>query len=149
MRGRPWRAGARTAARTAGDGGAERGAFGGTVPFEFWVWLLTSTVTFGLITIYGVATLQYRLGEQALEIVALGVPFRVIRYADITAVRMGGSLWCEHWVTFRLGNRITLHLREGRRREIVITPPDADAFFRRLRSHVPSAAPPEAEASSP
>ncbi|MBI2455931.1 MAG: hypothetical protein HYV46_07325 [candidate division NC10 bacterium] len=94
--------------------------------FEFWVWLLTTAAAMGVITLYGVATLKFRLGEEALEILALGVPFRT-------------SLFNEHWVSFRLGNRITLHLRRGKRRAIVITPPDPGAFLLSLRSRLQDA----------
>ncbi len=101
--------------------------------FEFWVWLLTSGAAFAAITLYGVATLQFRLGEETLEILALGVPFRTIPYADIQSADRGGSLLHEHWVTFRLANRVTLHLRQGRRRAVVITPPDPETFLRDLQ----------------
>ncbi|MBI2563543.1 MAG: hypothetical protein HYW08_14410 [candidate division NC10 bacterium] len=107
--------------------------------FEFWVWLLTTAAAMGVITLYGVATLKFRLGEEALEILALGVPFRTIRYEDIQSADLGGSLFNEHWVSFRLGNRITLHLRRGKRRAIVITPPDPGAFLLSLRSRLQNA----------
>lgn len=104
--------------------------------FEFWVWLLTTGAALGVITVYGVATLRYRLGHEGLEILALGVPFRTISYADIQSAHRGGSLRNEHWVTFHLANRITLHLRRGRRRAIVITPPDPEAFLQDLQSRL-------------
>jgi hypothetical protein len=100
---------------------------------EFWVWLLTTGAAGGAITMYGIATLTFRLGDQALEVVALGVPFRRIPYADIESADRGGSLFREHWASFRLKSRITLHLRRGKRRTIVITPPDPDAFLLDLR----------------
>lgn len=103
---------------------------------ELWVWLLTTGAAAGAITVYGIATLTFRLGDHALEIVALGVPFRSIPYADIESVHRGGSLLREHWASFRLRNRITLRLRRGRRRTIVITPPDRDAFLFDLRSRL-------------
>lgn len=106
---------------------------------EFWVWLLTAGGTLGAITVYGIATLRFRLGEEALEIRALGVSFRTIPYADIQSADRGGSFLCEHWASFRLGNRITLRLRRGRRRAVVITPPDPDAFLLDLRSRLPIA----------
>lgn len=107
--------------------------------FEFWVWLLATAAALGAITVYGVATLKFRLGEEALEILALGVPFRTIRYEDIQSADRGGSLFNEHWVSFRLGNRITLHLRRGKRRAIVITPLDPGAFLLSLRSRLQDA----------
>ena len=107
---------------------------------EVWVWLLTTGAALGAITLYGMATLTFRLGDHTLEIVALGVPFRTIQYAEIQSAERGGSLFREHWVSFRLNNRITLHLRRGKRRSIVITPPDPDAFLLDLRSRL-SAAP--------
>jgi hypothetical protein len=103
--------------------------------FEVWVWLLTSAVAFGVMVAWGIAGMRYRLGQEALEIVVLGVPFRSIPYTGIEAAERGGSLWNEHWVTFRLGNRVTLHLREGGR-VIVITPPDPPAFLRELESRM-------------
>jgi hypothetical protein len=103
--------------------------------FEVWVWLLTSAVAFGAMVVWGIARIRYRLGPEALEIVVLGVPFRSIPYAGIETVERGGSLWNEHWVSFRLGNRVTLRLREGRR-PIVITPPDPPAFLRELESRI-------------
>jgi hypothetical protein len=106
---------------------------------EFWVWLLTMGMAVGAITVYGIATLTFRLGDQALEIVALGVPFRAIPYADIEAADRGGSLSREHWVSFRLKNRITLRLRRGDRRTILITPLDPDAFLLDLRSRLHAA----------
>jgi hypothetical protein len=106
---------------------------------EVWVWILATGGTAGAITVYGIATLKFRLGDQALEIVALGVPFRTIPYADIEAADRGGSLFREHWVSFRLKNRITLRLRRGNRRTIVITPPDPDAFLLDLRSRLQAA----------
>ena len=107
--------------------------------FEFWVWLLTTAAALGAITLYGIATLKFRLGEGALEIVALGVPFRTVRYEDIQSADHGGSLFNEYWVSFRLGIRITLHLRRGKRRAIVITPPDPEAFLLNLRSRLQDA----------
>src|SRR5574341_1612817 len=101
---------------------------------EFWIWLLVTGVALGVITIYGVATLKFRLGDDTVEILALGVPFRTIPYADIQSAHLGGSLWNEHWVTFHLQNRITLRLRRGRRRAIVISPPEPEAFLRSLQS---------------
>ena len=100
---------------------------------ELWIWSLATGAALAAITIYGVATLEFRLGDEALEILALGVPFRRILYADIQSGRRGGSLLTEHWVTFRLANRITLSLRRGRRHAIVITPPDPEAFLRDLQ----------------
>jgi hypothetical protein len=107
--------------------------------FEFWVWLLATAAALGAITVYGVATLKFRLEDETLEILALGVPFRTIRYEDIRSADRGGSLFHEHWVSFRLGNRITLHLRRGKRRAIVITPPDPDGFLLSLRSRLQDA----------
>ncbi len=104
--------------------------------YEFWVWLLTAGVAFGIITVYGIATVRFRLGEERLEILALGVPFRTIPYVDIQSATRGGSLLHEHWMTFRLANRVTLHLRQGRRRTIVITPPAPEAFLRDLQSRL-------------
>ena len=109
-----------------------------TIP-EVWVWLLTTSAALGAITVYGVATLKFRLGAEALEILALGVPFRTIRYEDIRSADRGGSLFNEHWVSFRLGNRVTLHLRRGKRRAIVITPPDPEAFLQNLRRRLQDA----------
>jgi hypothetical protein len=103
---------------------------------EFWVWLLTTCGALAAFAFYGVATLKYRLGDQALEILALGVPFRTIPYAEIHSVHLGGSLLNEHWVTFQLANRVTLSLRGGQRRTIVITPADPEAFLRDLRSRL-------------
>ena len=106
---------------------------------EFWVWLLTTGMAIGAITVYGIATLTFRLGEERLEILALGVPFRTIQYADIQSADRGGSLLHEHWVTFRLANRVTLRLRRGKRRAVVITPPDPDMFLRDLQTHLQTA----------
>jgi hypothetical protein len=109
--------------------------------FEFWVWLLATGSAVGAITLYGIATLQFRLGDAALEILALGVPFRTIPYDDIQSADRGGSLLHEHWLSFRLMNRITLRLRRGRRRVIVITPPDPQAFLHDLQSRLQPARP--------
>ncbi len=109
---------------------------------EFWIWLLTTLAALGAITVYGVATLKFRLGEEALEILALGVPFRTIRYEDIRSAHLGGSLWSEHWVTFHLGSRITLRLRPGMRRAVVISPPEPAAFIRSLESRLEVGQPP-------
>ncbi len=103
---------------------------------EFWVWLLTTGAAIGATTLYGIATLKFRLGDQALEIIALGVPFRTIPYGDIQSADRGGSLFCEHWASFRLRNRITLRLGQGKRRAIVITPPDPEMFLQDLRSRL-------------
>lgn len=107
---------------------------------EVWLWLLTTAAALGVIILYGVVTLRFRLSEEALEVLALGVPFRRIRYADIQSAHRGGSLLHEHWVSFRLRNRITLRLRRGKRRTLIITPPDPDAFLLELRSRLPAAA---------
>lgn len=107
---------------------------------EVWVYLLTTAAALGAIILYGVVTLRFRLSEDALEILALGVPFRTIPYADIQSAHRGGSLLHEHWASFRLRNRITLRLRRGKRRTILITPPDPDAFLLELRSRLPAAA---------
>ncbi len=104
--------------------------------FEFWVWLLTAAIAFASIVAYGIATMRYRLGEEALEIVVLGVPFRTIPYAEIEAAESGGSLLHEHWVTFHLHRLVTLRLREGKRRTLVISPPDPQAFLRGLRARL-------------
>ena len=104
--------------------------------FEFWVWLLTTGAAVGVITLYGMATLRFHLGEQAMEIIVLGVAFRTIPYADIESADRGGSLFREHWLSFRLKNRVTLHLRRGKGRRIVITPPDPDVFLLDLRSRL-------------
>lgn len=106
---------------------------------EIWVWLLTTGAAVGAITLYGIATIKFRLEDQALEIVALGIPFRTIPYADIQSADRGGSLFHEHWLSFRLNNRITLQLRRGKRRTIVITPSDPDAFLLDLRSRLHAA----------
>jgi len=103
--------------------------------FEFWVWLLTSAVAFGGMVAWGIARIRYRLGPEALEIVVLGVPFRAIPYAEIEGAARGGSLWNEHWVSFRLGRRVTLRLRGGGR-SIVITPPDPAAFLAELARRI-------------
>jgi hypothetical protein len=103
---------------------------------EFWVWLLTTGMAVGAITVYAIATMTFRLGDRALEVVALGVPFRTIPYADIESADRGGSLFREHWTSFRLRSRITLRLRRGKHRTIVITPPDPDAFLLDLRSRL-------------
>ncbi|HSB68647.1 MAG TPA: PH domain-containing protein [Candidatus Methylomirabilis sp.] len=112
---------------------------------EVWIWLLTTATALGAIAVYGVATLEFRLGDEALEILALGVPFRTIPYVDIQSVHPGGSLWNEHWVTFRLQNRITLRLQRGRRRAIVISPPEPEAFLRLIQSHLDGSQPPRRE----
>lgn len=104
--------------------------------FEFWVWLLSSAVAFAAIVAYGIATMQYRLAEEGLEIVVLGVSFRTIPYPGIEAVELGGSLLHEHWVTFRLNRLVTLRLRHGKRRIVVISPSDPQAFLRELRSRL-------------
>ena len=106
---------------------------------EFWVWLLATGATLLAIAVYGIATLQFRLGDEALEILALGVPFRTIAYADIESAERGGSLLNEHWVTFRLARRMTLRLRRGKRRAVVITPPDPDMFLRDLQTRLQAA----------
>ena len=103
---------------------------------EFWIWLLATGVTFGAITVYAVATLRYRFREDALEILALGVPFRAVRYEDIQSAQRGGTLANEHWVTFRLANRVTIQLRRGARSAIVISPRDPEAFIRELQSRL-------------
>lgn len=103
--------------------------------FEFWVWLLTSAVAFGALVLYDMATIRYRFTAEALEIVALGIPFRTIPYAAIEAAAAGGSLWHEHWVTYRLHRRVTLRLREGGR-AVVITPADPQAFLREMRDRL-------------
>jgi hypothetical protein len=41
---------------------------------EFWIWILTTGAALCAIRIYGVATLTFRLGEEAVEILALGCP---------------------------------------------------------------------------
>ena len=105
---------------------------------EFWVWLLATGAALVAIALYGVATLRFHLSEDALEILVLGVPFRTIPYADIQTAHRGGSLLSEHWASFRLRDRITLRLRRGNRRAIVITPPDPDAFLFELRSRLPT-----------
>ena len=104
--------------------------------FEFWVWLLTSAVVFAAIVAYGIATMRYRFAEEAVEIVVLGVAFRTIAYAGIEAAELGGSLLNEHWVTFHLNRLVTLRLRHGKRRIVVISPPDPPAFLRDLRERL-------------
>jgi hypothetical protein len=103
---------------------------------EFWIWVLTTGAALCAILVYGVATLKFRLAEETLEILALGVPFRTIPYEDIQSAHLGGSLWGESWVTFRLGNRITLRLRPAKRRSIVISPPEPAAFLQSLQSRL-------------
>ena len=80
--------------------------------FEFWIWLLTSAAAFAVIVAYGIATMRYRLGEEAMQIVVLGVPFRTIAYRGIEAAELGGSLLNEHCVTFHLNRLVTLRLRD-------------------------------------
>ena len=109
--------------------------------FEFWVWLLTSATAFAVMAAYGIATMRYRLGEEAMEIVVLGVPFRSIPYTRIEAVELGGSLLHEHWVTFHLTRLVTLRLRDGKRRILVISPPDPQAFLRDLQERLTAMAP--------
>jgi hypothetical protein len=104
--------------------------------FEFWVWLLGSATAFAAVAAYGIARMRYRFGAEALEIVVLGVAFRAIPYAAIAGAERGGSLWNEHWVTFHLNRRVTLRLREGNRRLVVITPPDPQAFLEELQACV-------------
>jgi hypothetical protein len=103
---------------------------------EFWIWILTTGAALCAIRIYGVATLTFRLGEEAVEILALGVPFRTIRYGHIQSAHLGGSLWGETWVTSHLENRITLRLRAKTRRRIVISPPEPVVFLQCLQSHL-------------
>ena len=109
---------------------------------EFWIWVLTTGAALCVIIVYGVATLKFRLGEEALEILALGVPFRTIPYAHIQSAHLGGSLWGEHWMTFHLENRITLRLRPGVGRAIVISPPRPEAFLGSLQSRLDGVQPP-------
>ncbi len=104
--------------------------------FEFWVWLLSAATAFAGIVAYGIATIRYRLGDEALEILVLGVPFRAVPYAGIEAVEPGGSLLHEHWVTFRLTRLVTLRLRDGKRRAVVISPPDPQGFVRNLEARM-------------
>lgn len=99
---------------------------------EFWIWVLTTGAALCAILVYGVAALKFHLGEEALEILALGVPFRTIPYGHIQSAHLGGSLWGEHWVTFHPRSRITLRLRPRTRRAIVISPPEPEAFLRSL-----------------
>jgi len=103
---------------------------------EIWIWILTAGSALCVFIVYAVATLKFRLGEDALEVLALGVPFRTILYEDIQSAHLGGSLWGEHWVSFHLQNRITLHVRRGRLRAVVISPPEPEAFLRHLQSHL-------------
>jgi hypothetical protein len=113
---------------------------------EFWIWVLTTGGALCAILVYGVATLKFRLGEEALEILALGVPFRTIPYEHIQSAHLGGSLWGESWVTFHLENRITLCLRPEIRRSILISPPEPVAFLQSLQSRLDSSQPPSHEA---
>jgi hypothetical protein len=103
---------------------------------EVWVWLLTTGAAVGAITLYGIATVTVRLGDEAMEIITLGVAFRTIPYADIQSVDRGGSFFRQYWLSFRVNNRVTLQLRPGKRRKIVINPPDPDAFLLDLRSRL-------------
>ncbi|HSB80450.1 MAG TPA: hypothetical protein VLM91_16845 [Candidatus Methylomirabilis sp.] len=109
---------------------------------EFWIWVLTTGAALCAILVYGVATLKFRLGKEALEILALGVPFRTIPYGHIQSAHLGGSLWSEYWVTFHPKNRITLRLWPGERRAIVISPPEPEAFLRSLLTRLNSSQPP-------
>jgi hypothetical protein len=104
--------------------------------FEFWVWLLTAAFACAAIVVYGIATIRYRFAEEALEVVVLGVVFRRIPYAGIETADRGGSLWHEHWVTFRLDRLVSLRLREGRHRMVVVTPPDPQAFLQELTARL-------------
>lgn len=113
--------------------------------FELMVFLLVAGAAFAGLVAYGVATMRYRLGEAGLEILVLGVTFRTIPYGVIEGAWRGGSLFEEHWVTFALGNRVTLALREGGRRRLVISPPDPAGFLRALEERLPRTAAPRAE----
>jgi hypothetical protein len=103
---------------------------------EVWVWLLTAGAAVGAITLYGIATLTVRLGDEAMEIITLGMTFRTIPYADIQSVDRGGSIFREYWPSFRVNSRVTIQLRRGKRRKFVINPPDPDAFLLDLRSRL-------------
>ncbi len=98
----------------------------------------------------------YRLNEVALEVtVCRGVCLRRFPYAEILHVRR--IRWAElfrpeaRWAE-SLGSNIfrplVLVQRRGRRRPVIVTPADADAFVAALRARIEAAGPGEPAASA-
>ena len=79
-----------------------------------------------------VATIHYRITEEALEVMILGKVARRIPLRDIEEVHRRGALLHENWSTFRFWNAIIIRRRRGILKNIVISPDDPDRFAERL-----------------
>ncbi|MCX6900030.1 MAG: hypothetical protein NT105_15200 [Verrucomicrobia bacterium] len=79
--------------------------------------------------LYAVATLCYRVTNEAVEVLILGWCVRRIRLDDIEHVRRGGAFWNEHWTNFKLWNSVTLRRKSGWFRNFVITPNNPTEFI--------------------
>jgi hypothetical protein len=82
--------------------------------------------------LYAVATLRYRITDEAVEVLILGWCARRIRLDDIESVRRGSVFWNEHWTNFKLWNSVMLRRKTGVIRNFVITPDNPAAFIDEL-----------------
>lgn len=79
-----------------------------------------------------VATIRYRITEEALEVIIMGKVARRIPLRDIEEVHRRGALLHENWSTIRFWNAIIIRRRRGILKNIVISPDDPDRFAEQL-----------------
>lgn len=69
------------------------------------------------------AELRVRIGPWIL---------RRVRAVDVASVRLGRSLWCEHWSNFWPARFVTIRRKEGWFKDLVINPVEPELFVREL-----------------
>lgn len=84
--------------------------------------------------------INYRLGEEALEVTVANRPVRRIPYGSIESVERGWSLLNEHWSRrmdfWRWG--VTIKRKSGLVRRLLITPDAPEDFIKELQAHLPA-----------
>ncbi|HXH27815.1 MAG TPA: hypothetical protein VNL37_02150 [Candidatus Polarisedimenticolia bacterium] len=79
------------------------------------------------------ATIDYRLTQEAVEILILRRVVRRVPLADIEEVHRRGALLHENWSGPKFWNAVTLRRRRGLLRNLVISPDEPDRFVARLQ----------------
>src|SRR5213593_2718919 len=96
--------------------------------------MLIAAVIFTFLAL--VSTIRYRISENALEVLILGMVVRRILLADIEEVHRRGCLVHENWSGPKFWNSVTIRRKTGLFKNLVISPDDPDRFVGRLRESV-------------
>ncbi|HEX8833785.1 MAG TPA: PH domain-containing protein [Abditibacteriaceae bacterium] len=79
---------------------------------------------------------RYELAEDALCITYFGFCVRRVPFSNIENVRRGTALWNEHYNRVSRDPNLTLRLRRGLVRNLVINPPQTEEFLTNLQKRL-------------